>query len=388
MNFFAVCTPGLEPVLARELGELGVRISRSQGGNPPPAEEPTDGEGGVEFQGTLKDCYRANLHLRTASRVLLRLGSFYADTFSDLRRRAKRLPWEDFIPSEKSVSLHVACHKSRLYHSDAVREGVVAAIAARLGRPLATDVKEKGSNNQGQLIIVRLLDNQCTIALDSSGPLLHRRGYRLATAKAPLRETLAAAIVLESGWDRSSPLLDPFCGAGTIAIEAALLARKIPPGVGRRFAFISWPNFNPMLWDRIMADSKPAQLGQTPSIRASDRDAGAIQAARENAGRAGVEEGIEFSSRAISAIEPPEGRGWVVTNPPYGVRLGTGKDLRRLYAQFGNVLRAKCPGWQIAFFCNSSDLVRSTGLDLETMLETRNGGIKVRLIKGKIKGKR
>ncbi len=385
MNFFAVCTVGLEPVLARELGELGVRTIRPQGESLPPSQEPIDGEGGVEFQGTLHDCYRANLHLRTASRVLVRLGRFYADTFSHLRRRAKRLPWEDFLSPEMAVVLHVACHKSRLFHTGAVSDAVIAAIQARLGQPPPpAEAKGKDSHDRRQLLIVRLLENQCTIAVDSSGPLLHRRGYRLATAKAPLRETLAAAIVLQSGWDRSSPLLDPFCGAGTIVIEAALLARKIPPGIQRRFAFMDWPNFDAAMWDGIVAEAKTPQAGKVPSIRASDRDAGAVQAARENARRAGVEKAIEFSSRAISAIEPPKGPGWVVTNPPYGVRLGTGKDLRRLYAQFGNVLQAKCAGWHIAVFCSRSDLLRSTGLTLNPILETRNGGIKVKLARGNV----
>jgi putative N6-adenine-specific DNA methylase len=200
-----------------------------------------------------------------------------------------------------------------------------------------------------------------------------------------LRETLAAGILLASGWDASSPLLDPFCGAGTIAIEAALLARKIPPGIKRRFAFMDWPNFDAGMWEELLAGAEVAPKIRGPKIIASDRDAGAIQAAQANAERAGMAGGIEFSCRPISAIDPPERPGWVVTNPPYGVRLGTNKDLRKLYAQFGKVLRAKCPGWQVAMLCNSAELLRATGLKFDPGIQTRNGGLKVRLVRGRIK---
>jgi len=387
-NLFAVCTPGLEPFMAQELSQLGLRPSRSpsRSGNFPTANESIDEIGGIEFQGTLPDFYRANLHLRTASRVLLQLGTFYADTFSDLRRRAKRLSWENYLRPGQSVSLRVTCHQSRLYHSGGVAERVLEAIADRLGQtPPVRKLSEDEQENPPQLIIVRLTENRCTISVDSSGALLYRRGYRLATGRAPLRETLAAGILLASGWDASSPLLDPFCGAGTIAIEAALLARKIPPGIKRRFAFMDWPNFDAGMWEELLAGAEVAPKIRGPKIIASDRDAGAIQAAQANAERAGMAGGIEFSCRPISAIDPPERPGWVVTNPPYGVRLGTNKDLHKLYAQFGKVLRAKCPGWQVAMLCNSAELLRATGLKFDPGIQTRNGGLKVRLVRGRIK---
>jgi putative N6-adenine-specific DNA methylase len=214
--------------------------------------------------------------------------------------------------------------------------------------------------------------------------LLYRRGYRLATGKAPLRETLAAGILLASGWDTLSPMLDPFCGSGTIAIEAALLARRIPPGARRQFAFMDWPNFDSEVWEKLLAEARTMQRASWPKIAASDRDAGAIRAAGANAERAGVMDSIEFSCRPISAIDPPLGPGWVVTNPPYGVRLGAPGDLRNLYARFGKTLRAKCPGWKIAMLCNSAQLLRATGLKFDPGIPTRNGGLKVRLMRGKI----
>ena len=185
----------------------------------------------MAFNGGLDELYRANLHLRTASRVLVRLGDFYAAAFSELRKKAGRLEWERYLRPGQPVALHVTCHKSKLYHSDAVAERVAGAIGDRLGRP-TTMLKpaESEDDSPPQLVIVRLVNDHCTISIDSSGELLHRRGYRLATAKAPLRETLAAGMLLASGWDVRSPLIDPFCGSGTIAIEAALMRAGLPPG--------------------------------------------------------------------------------------------------------------------------------------------------------------
>ena len=282
--------------------------------------------------------------------------------------------------------MRVTCHKSRLYHSGGVAERVLEAIADRLGQ--TPPVRESNGDEEGsppQLVIVRLRENRCAISIDSSGALLHRRGYRLATGRAPLRETLAAGILLASGWDVSSPLLDPFCGAGTIAIEAALLGRKIPPGLRRHFAFMDWPNFDARMWEGLVAEGQAIPGIRRLEIIASDRDEGAIQAAKVNAERACMAEDIEFCCRPISAIDPPKHPGWVVANPPYGVRLGSNRDLRKLYAQFGKVLRAKCPGWQVAILCNSADLLRATGLKFDPGIQTRNGGLKVKLVKGRIK---
>ena len=220
--------------------------------------------------------------------------------------------------------------------------------------------------------------------MDSSGALLHRRGYRLATAKAPLRETLAAGMLMASGWDLRSALIDPFCGSGTIAIEAALMRAGLPPGTRRRFAFMDWPGYDSKRWEALLAEAQPKAIGELPAIQASDRDAGAIQIAQSNAERAGVADCIEFTQQAVSAIQPPQGPGWVVTNPPYGLRVSQGKDLRNLYAQLGNVLRRSCPGWQAAILCSDKRLLAQTGLKLDTSFETVNGGVKVWLGRGKV----
>ena len=389
-ELFAVVAPGLAACTAQELSALGLLPALEASGVEP---------GGVTFSGDRTAIYRANLHLRTANRVLVRLGEFRAVGFDELRKFAGRLAWERYLAPGKPIALRVTCHKSRLYHSDAVAQRVAAAVGDRLGVAPPVQKFDEESDEQGdarsdalppQIVLVRLLHDQCTISIDSSGALLHRRGYRLATAKAPLRETLAAGMVLAAGWNPqvTAPLLDPFCGAGTIAIEAAMLALGVAPGRQRRFAFMDWPDFDAALWQKLLAAADAQQQRQTAEmagrlhIQAADRDAGAIALAQTNAARAGVADAIAFTCRAVSASEPPPGPGWVITNPPYGVRVGAGGDLRNLYAQFGKVLRSRCPGWHVALLCNDRQLLGQMGLALDTSLGMVNGGIKVMLARG------
>ncbi len=373
-NFFAVCSPGLEPFVAQELRTLSLVSGDACGSRSEP--------GGIEFQGIFHDLYRANLLLRTASRVLVRLGRFYAAGFPELRRKASRLLWENYLVPNRKVAFRVTCQRSRLYHEAAVAERMAAAIGDRLGvAPPVHKYQGDSGTDLPQLIVVRLFGNLCTISVDSSGALLHRRGYRLATAKAPIRETLAAAMVMASGWDKTSPLLDPFCGSGTIPIEAALMAGRIPPGFLRRFAFMDWPHSDSKDWEKLLADAAQGIVSDTPKIMGSDRDAGAIRSAQENAERAGLAGRIEFSRRAISAIDPPPGPGWIVTNPPYGVRVSQTTDLRNLYAQFGKVMRSKCPGWRVTLISDRVQLIHHTGLGFDQGIPTMNGGLKVRLFR-------
>lgn len=382
-TLFAVTAPGLGPITAQELRQLGL-LPEGQSARPHETRLSGEESGGVAFRGGLADLYRANLLLRTASRVLLRLGDFFAAGFPELRKKAGRLAWERYLQPGQPVSMHVTCHKSKLYHSGAVAERVLAAIGDRLGKPSEMVKAEDGGSAAAQLVVVRLVNDHCTISIDTSGDLLHRRGYRLATAKAPLRETLAAAMLMAAAWDGVSPLVDPFCGSGTIVIEAARMALGIPPGSERKFAFMNWPGFNAGVWKAVWQSCQPKQAVQLPIIQASDRDAGAIELARANATRAGVEQYIEFTCQAVSAITPPRVPGWVVTNPPYGLRVSGSSDLRNLYAQFGNVLREKCPGWQVAILCNDLKLLGQTRLKLDTSFGMVNGGVSVRLGRGKV----
>lgn len=389
---FAVCALGLETLLAAELRSLNIDARVLE-------EEP----GGVTFDADDAQLYRANLHLRTASRVLVRLGQFHVRALGELERRARELPWERFIGPGRAVRLRVTCRKSRLYHSGAVAERIANAMTARsggitddstIGNATGSRAERAGGpadddevdDNENQLVVVRVFHDRCTISIDSSGALLHRRGYRLATAKAPLRETLAAALLLAGKWDPRAPLLDPMCGSGTIAIEGALLARRIAPGLRRSFAFVEWPEVDRELWGRVLEEARSRVLPRAPAvIQGSDRDAGAIEAATANAERAGVAVDIELTRRSLSAIEPPPEPGWIVTNPPYGARVGERDRLRNLYSQLGNVLRTRCAGWTVALLSADPRLDSRLAIPLETILKTRNGGIAVRVAMGVVR---
>jgi putative N6-adenine-specific DNA methylase len=367
LECFAVAAPGLEGLVAAELGGLsGISAGIVEAGEAEP--------GGVSFRADLAGLYAANLHLRVATRVLVRIGTFHASAFHELERHAGRLPWRMFAASGQPMAFRVTSRKSRLYHQDAIAQRLLAAAGGVAPGETA-----------GQEFVVRLFRDECTVSADASGELLHRRGYRLAAAKAPLRETLAAAILAGSGWSGIAPLVDPMCGSGTIPIEAALLARRIPPGIARRFAFMQWPGFDVDRWENLLRGARARMLPRAPvPIIGSDRDAGAIAASAANADRAGVAGDIEWRRAAISAIAPPPGPGWIVTNPPYGVRVGERRRLRDLFAQLGNVARRCCAGWEVAFLASHPELERQTALELAVRFTTENGGIRVRLVQGRV----
>ena len=348
-------------------------------------------EGGVSWSGDAMSLVRANLWLRTASRVVVRAGEFKARAFYELERYARRIPWERFVTAGGAVRFRVTCRKSRLYHSDAVAQRFAAAIEHRLGAASAFTARETADDEDAeatareQMFVVRLVHDVCTVSADSSGALLHLRGYRQAVAKAPLRETLAAALLLAADWRGTIPLVDPLCGAGTIPIEAALMARDIAPGLRRQFACAAWPGFPREVVARVLAEAEArVRPGASVAILGSDRDAGAIDAARANAERAGVANDVAFSVRAISAIEPPAGPGLVAANPPYGVRVGERHEIRNLYAQLGHVLRRRCAGWRVALFSPDAQLTAQIGFPMQCAAATTNGGIPVRVEVGEV----
>lgn len=372
---FAITAPGLEAITALELRALGLLPGEPE-------------RGGIPFRASDVELYAANLHLRTASRVIVRAARFRADSFRVLERQARRVEWERFVTPGQGVQLRVTCRKSRLYHSDAVAQRVVAAIEHRLGAPAPVGVSaaphdhEDEGGGDGQLFVVRLDHDVCTVSADSSGALLHLRGYRQAVGRAPLRETLGAAMLLASGWDPAAPLVDPMCGSGTIAIEGAMLARRIPPGLARRFAFERWPGFREGPWRELLAAARAHILPAAPApVIASDRDAGAVAATIANAERAGVAGDLTVVRRALSALELPDGSrgGWLITNPPYGHRVGESQRLRSLYARLGQVAHTLLPGWTVALLSADPRLEGQVGLDFEHVFRTTNGGIPVRL---------
>jgi len=379
LPLFAVAAPGLEAICGAELRALGIAATA----------EP----GGAAWEGTTDDVHRANLWLRTAGRVVVRAASFRARSFIELERHARRVPWERWVKRGRAVRLRVTSKKSKLYHEGAIAERMLGFVEDRVGgigaSSAAKGPDDDADGGDAQLFVVRVHRDEVTISADSSGALLHLRGYRQAVAKAPLRETLAAAMLRGAGWTGNAPLLDPMCGSGTIPIEAALLARNVAPGLAaasrepRAFAFTAWPGHDAAAWERAVAAARDAILPASPvPVAGSDRDAGAVEAARANAERAGVAGGVEFDVRPVSAMEPPPGPGLLVCNPPYGVRVGEIDALRNLYAALGRTARARCPGWTVALLAAERKLEAQVGIPFAEAFRTSNGGIPVRLAVG------
>lgn len=359
-TFFVATPPGLQKVTGQELNRLGIT-----------GEEET---GGIRFEGDFNLLAKANRELRTASRITMRLAEFYVGGFPELKRKIVRIPWEEVLHQEATVTLRVTAKKSRLYHSDAIAERVLTAISNRLNRVVRNIKPSDEAAVDSQLIIIRLMRNNCTVSVDTSGTPLHQRGYRQAAGKAPLRENLAAGLILYAGWTPDLPLVDPFCGSGTIPIEAALIANKIAVNANRRFRFFNWPIYKKL---KLQADEPAANTDAIkPLILASDRDAGAIKFATENAQQAGVNELISIANHSLSDLNLPEAPGWVITNPPYGERLSSGKDLRNLYARLGQLVK---PGWKLAMLCSNPELATATGLKLEKGPVLDNGGLSTRI---------
>jgi len=360
---FAVCAPGLPPVTAEEVRALGL-----QGRALP---------GGVEVQGDLPEAMRLNLWLRTASRVLFRLGEpFRATAFPELVRKASALPWERVVRKGTRVAFRVTCRKSRLYHSDAVAERLHAALEARLGFPVPL-AKAEGDEapEDAQLFLARFERDVCTVSSDTSGVLLHQRGWRGPQAKAPLRETLAAALLLSAEYAGGEPFCDPLCGSGTVAIEAALIAMRRAPGAGRQFAFQRWPEFSARQWEHLISDARKQERPLAVRIEASDQDAGAVAAARENAARARVP--IEVAQRRLADLPPDPGSGLLACNPPYGVRIGA--DVKRVPRELGDAAKRR-PRWRLAMVAGQAAAAGARELGLAPVLRTQNGGIPVEVL--------
>jgi len=359
-NCYAIAAPGLEGLVAAELATLGIKGDREVGG--------------ITFPATLRELYRANLELRVASRVLVRAAEFRATAFWELEKRARTIPWASLVSPNRAVAFRVTSKKSKLYHQDGIAQRLAAAITAAVPGVTIADRAD------AQEFVVRVFRDAVSLSLDSSGALLHQRGYRLSSAKAPLRENLGAALLRASAWDVNRPLLDPFAGSGTIPIEAALLARRIPPGWRRPFAFELWPDFDAALWREVKADAESRILSRAPApIRGTDRDAGAVEAAIANAERAGVGHDIEFRQAAFSSTAPAGEPGWLVTNPPYGIRVGEARKLRDLYARLGQLVRDRYRDWTVAILAADQQLLGATGVRFQDALRFRNGGIPVRL---------
>ena len=363
LRAYAVCAPGLAPLVTAELRALGVRTGRED-------------RGGVTFRATHRQLYAANAWLRCATRVLVRVGSFGARSFVELERGIEDLVLDGLVRPGAPLRLRVTATASTLYHTDAIAERVARVLNA----PLVGADEDPGF--EAPLLVVRVHHDRVTVSADSSGLPLYRRGWHVAAGPAPLRETLAAAVLAAVGWDGTAALVDPMCGAGTIPIEAARLAAGLPPSLERVYTFQRWPGFEPGAWASVSGELTAARRDARPvavPVVAADHDATAVAATTENAAAAGVAEALEVRRAPISALVPPDGpAGWVLANPPYGKRVGGG-DLRNLYAALGNVLRDRLPDWKVGLLAADGALVGHTDLDLTERLRTTNGGIDVGL---------
>jgi putative N6-adenine-specific DNA methylase len=358
---FAVCGPGLEPLVTNELVGLGIRRSHAL-------------TGGVTFDATSRQLYAANVWLRTATRVLVRIGRFRARDFAQLELGSASIDWDYWLPRGRALSVRVSTTRSRLYHTTAIEQ--------RLRRVVGS---EGDPGNDGQLLVVRLADDHATISIDASGDPLYKRGWRRATTKAPLRETLAASMVLAAGWQPDATLVDPFCGSGTIAIEAALIAGGVAPGANRSFAFQAWPSFEPGTYASVLATVHGHDQTSAPII-ARDRDAGAVETTLANAERAGVASRIDARRASVSELgDVADTRaGWIITNPPYGKRVSKGDDLRDLFARFGDVARAHLAGWHVGLLVADARATGHARIAWHEQFQTRNGGIPVSYVTGEV----
>lgn len=323
----APCHFGLEAVLKREIYDLGYEITLVE-------------DGRVTFEGDAEAICRSNIFLRTAERVLLLVGRFRATTFDELFEGIKALPWEDYIPQEGKFWVKKASSiKSKLFSSSDIQSIVKKAIVERLKMKYHVDwFKEDGAPYP---IRVFLLKDEVMVTLDTSGESLHKRGYRTMTSKAPLTETLAAALIMLTPWRKNRIFVDPFCGSGTFPIEAAMMAANIAPGLNRNFLAEDWTNLiDRKLWYEIIEEAnEQIDLDTSVDIQGYDIDGEVIKAARENARRAGVEPMIHFQQRPVCELHHPKKYGFIVTNPPYGERLEDKADLPELYSQIGEAYR-------------------------------------------------
>lgn len=370
MNVLAVITPGLEDALCDELAELGFRARAVPGG--------------AELDADHRGVFELNLHSRLAARVLVRVGEGTARSLDQLASLVRGLPWKPLVHPGQPVVVRATLRGGRIRNKVAAEKKVEHAIADALRGPR---IPGRRPPREPIEIVLRVVEDRATLSVDASGEALHKRGWRKATAKAPLRENLAAAVLRLADWAPGTPLVDPMCGAGTFAIEAAGIALGHAPGSRRTFAFERWPSFDDRVWRKLIDEARGAgALDRSTPIVASDRDPGAVKASRSNAERAGVAGRIAVRHAALAELEPPASTGLLVINPPYGERIGASAGPARIYRTMGAELRARWAGWNVAVLLPGRRWLGSLGLGLEPVADFTNGGIKVCLAAGEIRG--
>ena len=374
--FFAATPPGFASVCLSELLKLQ-----------PGAGNARAIPGGVEFDGRLEVCYRANLNLRTANRIIMRIHTFKSTNFRKLDRKAHEIPWELYLQPDSPLNIHVTTKHCRLYHSGAISEKIQKAITLRMA---GTELDEKLSRTASaqQNIFVRGIDDRFTVSIDSSGDLLYKRGLKKHTGIAPLRETLAAAALVLADYDPDLPLLDPLCGAGTFSLEAALMVKRIPAGWFREFAFFQWPSFLPKRWNYIKRQSESdfVSPGQ-PMIFASDTDPGACQSLKSCVDGFGLSDTVRIHQKDFFDLDPREladQTGIICLNPPYGRRLGGRRESEEFFKAICKKLKQAYTGWKLVLIAPSKKLANTVPFQTKTF-PVFHGGLKLVLMVGIIK---
>ena len=362
-ELIAPCHFGLEAVLKKEILDLGYEISQVE-------------DGRVTFLGDMEAICYGNVFLRTAERILLKVGTIHAETYDELFEGTKALPWEDYIPVNGKFWVAKATSiKSRLFSPSDIQSIMKKAMVERLKSKYGvTWFQEDGASYP---VRVFLMKDQVSIGIDTSGVSLHKRGYRLMTAKAPITETLAAALIMLTPWKKDRVLVDPFCGSGTFPIEAAMMAANMAPGMNRSFLAESWENLIPKkYWYNAMDEASDLVNDQIETdIQGYDLDGDVVKAARENARNAGVDHLIHFQQRPVNALSHPKKYGFLVSNPPYGERLEDKENLPALYKEIGQRFAA-LDSWSMYLITSYADTEKYIGRKADKNRKIYNGMMK------------
>jgi len=357
------CHFGLEAVLKKEIYDLGYEISKVE-------------DGRITFLGDEEAICRANIFLRTAERVMIQVGRFKATTFEELFQGIKAIPWEEYIPEDGKFWVKKASSiNSKLFSPSDIQSIAKKAMVERMKQKYHKEwFAEDGAPYPVRIF---LLKDEVTVAIDTSGESLHRRGYRTMTSKAPLTETLAAALILLTPWRPDRILVDPFCGSGTFPIEAAMIAANIAPGMNREFTAEQWTNLiDKKLWYECVQEAEDMiDTTVEVDIQGYDIDGDVIKAARENAKRAGVDHMIHFQQRAVADLRHPKKYGFVISNPPYGERLEEKADLPKLYSEIGAAYQ-NLDAWSMFLITSYEDTERYIGRKADKNRKIYNGMLK------------
>lgn len=359
----APCHFGLEAVLKREIIELGYEITSVE-------------DGRVTFIGDAEAVCRANVFLRTAERILIKVGKFHAETFDELFEGTKALPWEEYLPQNaKFWVAKAASVKSKLFSPSDIQSIMKKAMVERMRKVYR--VNWFPEDGDAFPIRVFLHKDEVTVSLDTTGESLHKRGYRKLTAKAPIAENLAAALIMLTPWNKTRILVDPFCGSGTIPIEAAMMAANMAPGMNRSFLAESWTHIiSRKEWYACMDEAAElVDFSQMPDIQGYDIDDEMVRIARENAKLAGVEQYIHFQRRGIEALSHPKKYGFIITNPPYGERLEDKNTIASIYRTLGERYR-QLDSWSLYMITSYEDAQQMIGRKADKNRKIYNGMLK------------